>query len=983
MAEDSALRSRSQTDGELDDNIVLRNDFETDFSGTDRASSSETGQSPPDEETTILRPIFLNISSSLVNSNRGAASSTIRLGVDGSNPTEALLSGTTIDASSDVYATLEDFEEEADDEPMFLTTQPWVSVDLPDSIYSSALPLTRGGRSRPLWHLLQSRGGRSPQESGRRFHVPGIEDTRRLSSRTRIEEEAEAVVVDDGYQELISDMNTGANSSEPEEFDNTFQAVDWRSSCKGIQDRLQNVLNSERFADVYFYIGGGNESRTDGGITRSASVLSSKPPVGPTPRRSTSSAVRKQNSEQQRRITSAIARASGNTSRRQASPSGYQSPEENSTAAEKAKKLTEMLLALRTTDPGSDCSATSSTTTTPLSSSPSDFPYLAEMTNTAIMCQLSDISDIDMLPSERGPTGDPQLKQNVQPPSPDSSVTATTLHAESDVKRFGVHRLVLATASPVFEAMFFGAFAEGTKDVKGQKMLPSTSAEVQEIHVTDVTAEAFQQCLRYIYYDNMTLTDSVEELYDILYAAKKYLLTPLATACTNRLVKLMAPQNVLLQLNRCSAMDEEDLIGVCWHTIDVLTPDVLISDHFPELERNTLLKLISRESLYCEEWEIFEALMRWCKLECARKGSNPSPNNVATMMREFLPHIRFTTMSLEDFIFHVSKSNILSLEVQHNILLQIATKMFTKNETSKETTDSSEKEEVEFLESNGSSPKRRGPLLHKCRRFLQSITPPSKEAYWSDAECIIFQVSKPVFLAGVGVFGPMNKDTHLKVKIDLKQCTLSQSKTSSGSGTTFRSTGVSTLSSSGHRHNHGQRHVGIQSQSHLRTNGDGSRRRGHGSSGRTLSDGRTRSSNSPSASTPTTSRTLFKSAKTRSGTLSSVEITLNCNSPTNRIIEARFPRPVKLSPDKHYMITVKPEDGRSTRCYLGATASRSEVLTRTLIPRPDDKAPQGESVARASPRHGRVKFTFAYNEKHAGFLSEAFHVPELLFFPAS
>lgn len=90
---------------------------------------------------------------------------------------------------------------------------------------------------------------------------------------------------------------------------------------------------------------------------------------------------------------------------------------------------------------------------------------------------------------------------------------------------------------------------------------------------------------------------------------------------------------------------------------------MLTSEHFTDLERQTLLKLISRETLYCEEWEIFEALMRWSKLECTRMGITVNTLNVAGVMKDFLPYIRFTTMSLEDFIIHVSKSDILSLEV--------------------------------------------------------------------------------------------------------------------------------------------------------------------------------------------------------------------------------------------------------------------------------------------------------------------------------
>ncbi len=74
-----------------------------------------------------------------------------------------------------------------------------------------------------------------------------------------------------------------------------------------------------------------------------------------------------------------------------------------------------------------------------------------------------------------------------------------------------------------------------------------------------------------------------------------------------------------------------------------------------------LTKLISRESLYCEEWEIFEAVLRWSNVEVARLGLQAS--EVAELMKDFLPIIRFTAMSLEDFIIHVTKSNILSLEV--------------------------------------------------------------------------------------------------------------------------------------------------------------------------------------------------------------------------------------------------------------------------------------------------------------------------------
>ncbi len=39
-----------------------------------------------------------------------------------------------------------------------------------------------------------------------------------------------------------------------------------------------------------------------------------------------------------------------------------------------------------------------------------------------------------------------------------------------------------------------------------------------------------------MYYDELQLSNEVNELYDVLYAAKKYLLSQLASACTSKLI---------------------------------------------------------------------------------------------------------------------------------------------------------------------------------------------------------------------------------------------------------------------------------------------------------------------------------------------------------------------------------------------------------------------------------------------------------------
>ncbi|KAL5105313.1 BTB/POZ domain-containing protein 6 [Taenia crassiceps] len=992
MSDETSLQTVIRNDVDLFDTGILRNDAETDNSGTDIASSPEIR---------LDRLRLRNSFASLDSQNRGAAASTIRLGVDGNHSAGPYRASTR---HTDLFASLAELDDESTLEPFMV----------------SPYFMRGSGHSTRSQHWHAS------------VHHPSSTSTNdslfdRYLNRLRVEDQ---VFDSDVFPEVLSEVN------EPEEREDAVGPTDWRNNCKNIQDRLRSILSSERFTDVYFYIGGSEggersgeqESKTCKRDSRCNSVLSPRPPMCPMSRRSTASAQRRQNTEQQRRITSAIAQASGNASAvAQTTPAASDAEDLESearnrevTVEEKAKTLATMLLSMRDTTITPESQSSISSSQSSNSSSPSEVcPYFTGTTDTAVMCHLSDISDIDVESRcEKSRDRDKSRDREREVTKSANSVTQSTARetAHGGVRRFAAHRLVLAIASPVFEAMFFGAFAEATAAAH-TRSLPTASkttdtvatlAGILEMHVTDVTPAAFQQCLHYIYYDDMTLTDALDDLYDTLYAAKKYLLTPLATACKNRLVSLMTPQNVLLQLNRCSTMDEDELFKICWHTIDVLTPEVLTSEHFTDLERQTLLKLISRETLYCEEWEIFEALMRWSKLECTRMGITVNTLNVAGVMKDFLPYIRFTTMSLEDFIIHVSKSGILSLEVQHTILLQIATKMFAESENVAGKTA----EKVSCVEQEGgaraSSQKRKGPQVHKCRRFTRTVALTNKEAYWSETEYVIFKVSKPVFLAGVGLFRPINKGTQLKVKVEVRQCTLNQSAEvntpNGGFSVTYRSTGVSTLISGGSGHRHGHRHAGIQMPSYLRSSNDSRRRRELSNHGNNTHSRLSRTAEAASSPSTTIPRTLFKSVESRGGTLCALEATLNCAHSTSPVVETRFSRPIKLKSNHYYLLSVTPEEGRNTRCYFSRAPARSRVAVRTHIPfvttTTSDIDAGMVAIEHSPPQTSKlVNFDFAFGngsvggdavssgDKHLintlGAVGEAPHVLHILFFPVS
>uniref|UniRef100_A0A0X3PMQ4 BTB domain-containing protein n=1 Tax=Schistocephalus solidus TaxID=70667 RepID=A0A0X3PMQ4_SCHSO len=848
----------------------------------------------------------------------------------------------------------------------------------------------------------------------------------------------------------------------------SLQPDGWRASCKDSRARFKYVLESEVFADVCFLIG--TAPRPTNPVSRRPSRV---PTLSRQPTLSNDTADRKQ-----RIISSMIAQVSGSVSRGQASPpnDAVQVPvDDEPTAADKAKRLTELLLAMNieqsTTSesmlrPSEALRAPSLSLSTP-SSSASSSPTSSLLTenegqpSVAVMCDMTDTSDIDsddrqvetvstctqtplgalsyhQVPKARtqelgegseaavavatdvpghvpaaptltkvDETVNGSAKKTVaRPESPDS--TSRMDFREGDQlqqqlpTRFYAHRLILALASPVFEAMFFGLFTENM----GRNRYPASAnggntrgdncngalsckGDILELHISDVTPKAFRQCLQFIYYDDLQLSNDIDELYDILYAAKKYLLPQLASASASQLIKHMTPENVLFQLNKCSAIDEEELTQICWRTVDLMTSEVLASEPFVDLYKETVLELISRDTLCCEEWEIFEAVHRWASAECDRRGLGPTATTVADLMADFLPLIRFTTMSLGDFVLHVAKSGVLSLELQRDISVFIATKMFSQEELSKKSGDTNDDSPAmggEFTKPVSSTNQpptnmatsatpRSGPPLFRCLRSFHAMVPMSKEGYWQEPEAVAFEVSSTVFLAGIGVSEPVGRGSSLKLKIEVRRCSIRKSVRVESSAR-FQTVGVST---SVHRHSHQLHSVSTQSIYRPRP-GDDSRRRMLRSGGGGGSSSSSYRPSLPPSHDQITSRGSgsLKLFVNRGHVLGQIETVIH-GSGSRPVAQIRFPKPIMLKGGKTYVIIARPEEGRHTRCYVHMNVARTEVRVRTRHSKQGEKSPTSWFPLTV-PKH--VVFHFWYCDKsQINCSTEGNHIPEILFCP--
>ena len=151
------------------------------------------------------------------------------------------------------------------------------------------------------------------------------------------------------------------------------------------------------------------------------------------------------------------------------------------------------------------------------------------------------------------------------------------------------HKFVLSTCSPVFFAMFSGKMEMRAKSVD----LP------------DCEYGGMLEMLRYMYSGAAELNEN--NVMQVLYVAKKYIVTSLADECVRFLQSELDPENVFSALPHAQQYDEKILVDQCWEVIDRETEDVVKSEEFatgkslPEEipKRDTTLKAsITEQSIF-------------------------------------------------------------------------------------------------------------------------------------------------------------------------------------------------------------------------------------------------------------------------------------------------------------------------------------------------------------------------------------------------
>ena len=298
------------------------------------------------------------------------------------------------------------------------------------------------------------------------------------------------------------------------------------------------------------------------------------------------------------------------------------------------------------------------------------------------------------------------------------------------------HKFPLTVNSPVFAAMFHGPLA--------------TKEDVIQIVDCD-NKRSFVEFLRYLYCEECEINE--ENVFDILYMAKKYLVHSVVEKCVKYLSQDVNVKRVLVILQHANKFGEEKLSRQCIKYICQHIKEVFKSEHFVELDPETLKIILNHDKLSIKEIELFKYVQLWCDNRLAHtERASEDFNEKRQLLGDVLHLIRFPTMSAVDFAENCVQSGLLTPEECCSILCYLIRKKGIK--------EHDESLASELISPHGFSMKERlGNGNPRC--FSRPLSGYGNNwSYGNDTlDALDFCTNEEIDLAGVTLFGNYRENT--------------------------------------------------------------------------------------------------------------------------------------------------------------------------------------------------------------------------------
>lgn len=217
-------------------------------------------------------------------------------------------------------------------------------------------------------------------------------------------------------------------------------------------------------------------------------------------------------------------------------------------------------------------------------------------------------------------------------------------------ERIPAHKYLLAAASELFDAMFYGPIKkEG------------------DVEMDKVSAGGFVEFLQFFYSNTIKLT--MTNIGDVMSYGHKYEVAESVNLCVWFLMENLTADNVLQAHGLAILFKHNDLRAKCKHLTSYYTEDVLQSASFLECDRTTLNYILALDVLSCPKTIVFGALMSWVKAASGKEEL--TKGIVQTHLSDLFYKIRFRSMGYDEFVSLLPAFGQLFTADEFNEILQM------------------------------------------------------------------------------------------------------------------------------------------------------------------------------------------------------------------------------------------------------------------------------------------------------------------------
>ncbi|XP_044729608.1 uncharacterized protein LOC123292958 [Chrysoperla carnea] len=131
--------------------------------------------------------------------------------------------------------------------------------------------------------------------------------------------------------------------------------------------------------------------------------------------------------------------------------------------------------------------------------------------------------------------------------------------------------------------------------------------------------------------------------------ARFFDLPELEQKCVDFLKKSVAGNNAFLWLKQAQFYNLPELAASCLDMIDKNTAEALDATEFTQIDLDTLILILERDTLQVFESKLFQAIVTWSEAECVRKQFLLAPRNQRSVLGRALSLVRYSLMTIKEF----------------------------------------------------------------------------------------------------------------------------------------------------------------------------------------------------------------------------------------------------------------------------------------------------------------------------------------------